>query len=113
MPLARLTQPTERGLGEETGALLEELGQHITAYKAEAAKAAETFRKIGLVLLEGDEISAHLLEVLARHESAVMQLIDTAVEAEDRLYARADAARSRVEKEASPLAVSAEEVTTE
>lgn len=113
VPLERLMQPIDLRLAEEAESLIEELGARVQAYRAEAGKAAETIRRIALLIASSDEFSGQLLAAMARQESSVLELTDVALEATDRLYARAEAAKARVKKETPPGRQSAPEGVTE
>lgn len=99
IPLVRLVRPTEAQLASDVEKLIQILDRQVKAYKAEAAKATETIGRIALLLVDGGELTARLVEAAARHESAIISLIDTAVEAEERLRARATTAPSRARHE--------------
>lgn len=94
IPLADLMQPTEGQLARQVELLIRRLDGHIKAYRAEAEKASEVIRQMALVMAAGDQVTKRLVVAAALHESAVMNLIDVAVEAEDRLRSQATAASS-------------------
>ncbi|MFW5472307.1 hypothetical protein ACOCJ5_03265 [Knoellia sp. CPCC 206450] len=103
VPLLQLLEPTERHLSREVEALIEELDGRLRAYRFEASKVEETIRRLALTLAEADEVTQRLVRAATRHETAVYELVDLALEVEDRLLDRARTAALRPRNETRRL----------
>ncbi|MGO4603048.1 hypothetical protein [Terrabacter sp. 2YAF2] len=91
VPMQELAQSVDRSLSEEANRLLADLYAAKEPYLAAAQRLSRTIRHLTLAFLASDEFSGSLMAVLARQESSMLELLDIAHEAEDRVYAQAQA----------------------
>ncbi|GAA1994537.1 hypothetical protein GCM10009817_41280 [Terrabacter lapilli] len=91
VPMQELAQSVDRSLSEEANRLLADLYAAATPYREAAAKLSRTIRLLAVAVAASDEFTMKLMDAMARQEASMALLMDIAHEAEERMYAQAEA----------------------
>lgn len=89
VPMQDLVKSVDRSLSEEANRLVESMYAAAKPYREAARQLSDTIQQLSVVLLASDEFSVQLVEALARQQAAMASLLDIAIEAEDRINAKA------------------------
>jgi hypothetical protein len=91
VPMQKLVQSVDRSLSEEANRLLQDMYKAAKPYREATRKLSHAIRQLALVLLAGDEFNMKLVDAMARQEASMLELMDLAHEAQERIYAQAEA----------------------